>query len=166
MKGGATFDTSGLDAIIKGGKGLAKLKGTTIKVGVQSDAKTKGGKGGLIAPYAAHNNFGTKNAMGGVLIPARPFMTLSAKGIKEWMNSAAFHEAVRKLNTGKLSPDSFLQRVGTIATGITQKAIRTGDYIENSPETLARKKAKGQGSKPLIATESLVNSIRYIIVRA
>lgn len=164
MKGGATFNTKGADAILTMGKRLAKLRGMTVKVGVQKGATGKEGQ--LIAPYAAHNNFGTKNAMGGVLIPARPFMTLSAKGIKEWMGSRAFAEAVSKLNAGKMTPEGLAHLIGTQAKTITEQAIRNGDYKENHPITLARKKAKGQGSKPLIATESLVKNIRYIIVRA
>lgn len=163
MKGGATFDTSGLDAIIKGGRGLAKLKGATIKVGVQKGATDE--KGGLIAPYAAHNNFGTKNAMGGVLIPARPFMVYSAQGIQKWMRSREFIDAVSRMNAGKMTPEQILKLIGLRATEITEDKINNpapNVYAPNKPSTLARKK----GSKPLIDSESLVNSIRYIIVRA
>lgn len=164
MKGGATFNTQGLDAILTMGKRLEKLRGITIKVGVQKGATDA--KGGLIATYAAHNNFGTSNAMGGVLIPARPFMVYSAKGIKEWMEGPAFSDAIRRLNTGKLTPEQVAHRIGVAATKITQDTIKKSElYQENSEITLARKRAKNQGDKPLQASMSMYKAIRYVIVR-
>lgn len=164
MRGGATFNTHGVDAILTAGKRLDKLRGMTVKVGVQKGATDD--KGGLIATYAAHNNFGTKNAMGGVLIPARPFMVFSAKGIEKWMGSAEFAEAVFKLNTGKMTPEAVAHLIGTRAVQITREKIKDSDsYEENSKETLARKKKLNQGAAPLLASRSMFKSIRYVIER-
>lgn len=164
MKGGATMSTRGLDAVFSGMKNLEKLRGMTVKVGVQKGATDD--KGGLIAPYAAMNNFGTKNAMGGVLIPARPFMVYSAKGIKEWMESAAFSELVSDVQMGRLDAVGAAHKIGTVAVGITKRNIMKSDqYEQNSETTLAIKRKKNQGSKPLVASESLYKSIRYVIER-
>lgn len=164
MKGGATFNTHGLDAVLSMGKRLQKLSGMTVKVGIQKGATDD--KGGLIATYAAHNNFGTENAMGGVLIPARPFMVFSAKGIQKWMNSAEFTEAIFRLNTGKMTPSQVAHLIGVRATQITKENILKSDqYVENSGPTLERKRAKKQGDKPLLASRSMYKAVRYIIVK-
>ncbi|MNV38461.1 hypothetical protein D3C71_1300170 [compost metagenome] len=146
------------------GKRLEKLRGMTVKVGIQKGSTDD--KGSLIATYAAHNNFGTKNAMGGVLIPARPFMVFSAKGIQQWMNSAEFTEAVFKMNVGKMTPSQVAHLIGTRSTQITKENILKSDqYIENSKPTLERKRAKKQGDKPLLASRSMYKAVRYIIVK-
>jgi hypothetical protein len=164
MKGGATFNTHGLDAVLSMGKRLEKLRGMTVKTGIQKGYADD--KGGLIATYAAHNNFGTKNAMGGVLIPARPFMVYSAKGIQKWLEGPEFAEAVFRMNAGRMRPEQVARLIGNRSVKITKENILKSDqYVENSKETLARKRAKNQGDKPLQASMSMYKAVRYVIVK-
>lgn len=161
MKGGASFNTSGFDRVIR--PRIEALKGITITVGVQKGAEATGG--GLIAPYAANNNFGTKNAMGWELIPARPFMTYSADRISDWMATAAFTQIIDKVLAGQITTEQAANLIGRKAVLITKETIRDSAlYKPNTELTKQRKRAKGHGDKPLQDSLGLLNAIKFVRV--
>lgn len=157
MKGGAQFNTMGFDRVIR--KNISELAGITLKVGIQKGATATGG--GLIAPYAAANNFGTKDGR----IPARPFMTYSADRIADWMETAAFYNLVNAVISGKITAAAAVIAIGKTATHITKKTIQDSTlYAENTPRTLELKRRKKYGSKPLLASESMFRNVKYLRV--
>lgn len=157
MKGGAQFNTQGFDRVIR--KNITALAGIKLKIGIQKGATATGG--GLIAPYAAANNFGTKNGR----IPSRPFMTYSADRIADWMETAAFYEVVNDVITGKITADMAAARIGAKAVEITRRTIRDSAlYKPNTEYTLNIKRKKKQGDKPLLASESLFRNVKFVRV--
>ncbi|HEY3591932.1 MAG TPA: hypothetical protein VGL07_17965 [Buttiauxella sp.] len=161
MKGGAQFNTMGFDRVIR--KNISALAGITVKIGIQKGATATGG--GLVAPYAANNNFGTKTKGGKTKIPSRPFMTYSADRIADWMEAAAFYEVVNDVITGKITADVAAGRIGSTAVEITKRTIRDSAlYKPNTEYTLARKRKKKQGNRPLLASESLFGNVKFVRV--
>lgn len=157
MKGGAKFNTNGFDRVIR--QNISALAGIKIKVGVQKGSRATGG--GLVAPYAAANNFGTKNGR----IPSRPFMTYSADRMADWMQTAAFYAVVNDVITGKITADMAASRIGDRVVHITKKTIKESAlYKPNTAYTLEIKRKNKQGDRPLLATESLYRSIRFVRV--
>lgn len=158
MKGGAQFNTQGFDRVIR--KNITALAGIKLKVGIQKGATSD--KGGLVAAYAAANNFGTKNGR----IPSRPFMTYSADRIADWMEAAAFYEVVNSVIIGKLTAAQAAEIIGKQAVIITKKTIKDSAlYKPNTEYTLNIKRKKKHGDKPLLASESLFRNVKFVRVR-
>ncbi|KKY64152.1 hypothetical protein [Klebsiella aerogenes] len=157
MKGGAKFNTNGFDRVIR--QNISVLAGIQLKVGIQKGATATGG--GLIAPYAANNNFGTKTKQGKTKIPRRPFMTYSADRIADWMKTAAFYEVVNDVITGKISADMAATRIGTKAVDITKRTIRDSAlYKPNAPTTIMQ---KGH-ARPLQDSMSMFRNVKFVRV--
>ncbi|MGK0743569.1 hypothetical protein ACSFCX_03705 [Yokenella regensburgei] len=158
MKGGAQFNTMGFDRVIR--KNISALAGIKIKVGIQKGATATGG--GLVAPYAANNNFGTKTKQGKTKIPRRPFMTYSADRIADWMETAAFYEVVNDVITGKISASMAASRIGSRAVDITKRTIRDSAlYKPNAPVTIMRKGHDRQ----LQDSMSLFRNVKFVRVK-
>jgi len=104
---------------------------------------------------AAVNNFGSQSRG----IPARPFMTESAAPAVEATKpiAAALMPAV---NSGKATLAEVLQRMGPFAVGAFQQTIVSGNWVANSPVTIARK----DSAQPLVDT-ALMRQSRTFVVR-
>ncbi|WFZ22215.1 hypothetical protein NFK58_12945 [Citrobacter portucalensis] len=158
MKGGAQFNTQGFDRVIR--KNITALAGIKLKVGIQKGATATGG--GLIAPYAANNNFGTKTKSGKTKIPSRPFMTYSADRIADWMETAAFYEVVNDVIAGKITAAMAVRRIGSKAVDITKRTIRDSAlYKPNAPTTIMR---KGH-TRQLQDSMSMFRNVKFVRVR-
>lgn len=153
MKGGASFNTKGFDRVISMRK--KALAGIRLTVGIH---RGKQNNGTDVAAYAAHNNFGTKNAMGWVLIPARPFMTYSADRIADFVESARFRRLIIRVMRGEISSSQAVKILGEHSKNITRKTIRESAlYKPNADITKARKKS----SKPLIHSGVMVQTVDW-----
>ncbi|MFZ5128850.1 hypothetical protein ACV8TN_05550 [Citrobacter freundii] len=154
MRGGAKFETRGADRVIR--QRIKALAGISLTVGIH---RGKTNKGVDVATYAAWNNFGTKNAMGWELIPARPFMTYSSDYIAEWMKTAAYKELIGDVIQGRITVQQAIVRIGTKAVQTTRQTIKTKSlYKPNTPETIARKNGK---STPLVNDGVMGNTVSY-----
>lgn len=153
MKGGAQFNTQGFDRVIR--KNITALAGIKLKVGIQKGAMATGG--GLVAEYAAANNFGTKNGR----IPSRPFMTYSADRIADWMDAAAFYEVVNDVISGKITADMAATRIGARAVDITRRTIR--DSALYKPNAAMTVKRKGH-ARPLQDSMSMFRNVKFVRV--
>lgn len=153
MRGGAKLETHGADRVIR--QRIKALAGISITVGVH---RGKLNKGVDVATYGAWNNYGTKNAMGGELIPKRQFMRFSSDRIADWMESAAYGEVLHDVMTGRLTSQQAVARIGAVAVQTTRKTITDSAlYRPNSSITIARKRS----SKPLIQNGVLLQTINY-----
>ncbi|HIE3805716.1 hypothetical protein [Klebsiella pneumoniae] len=154
MRGGAKFETKGFDRVIR--QRVKALAGISITVGIH---RGKMNEGMDIATYAAWNNFGTKNAMGWELIPARPFMKYSSDYIAEWMKSSQYKELMSNIISGRLTPKQAIAIIGDKAMKITKATIKEKSlYKPNTPETIARKKGK---STPLVDSGVMGQTVTY-----
>jgi hypothetical protein len=145
-------------------KMLATLTGgKEVAVGFPRGLATTGAKvyptGATVLQVAVWNNFGAPR----VGIRARPFMqqavgpvNRAAKGILDQVT-----KAVRKKGTG-LTPeqmDMLYKALGQAAQGEVRNVITNGNFVPNSPATIARKKS----SKPLIDKGIMRKSVAYVI---
>ncbi|WP_234113403.1 hypothetical protein [Citrobacter freundii] len=153
MRGGAKFETSGVDRVIR--QRIQSLAGVTLTVGIH---RGKTNKGVDVAMYGAWNNFGTKNAMGWELIPERPFMRFASDRIADWMRSDAYKEVLRDVARGRITPQQAIARIGAQTVAITRKTIADSAlYRPNSDITIARKGS----TKPLIHSGVLIQTVNY-----
>ncbi|MCW8351671.1 hypothetical protein [Citrobacter portucalensis] len=158
MRGGAKFETRGVDRVIR--QRIQSLAGVTLTVGIH---RGKTNQGVDVATYAAWNNLGTKNAMGWELIPARPFMTYSANRIASWMNSATYQQTIRQVISGKKTAPQAAEYIGYEASRMTRRVLMTASlYKPNSEVTIAR---KGGGKQVLESSHFLFDTVGYKVSR-
>ncbi|EMS0915322.1 hypothetical protein WKJ17_002931 [Salmonella enterica] len=154
MRGGAKLETHGFNRVIR--QRVKSLAGVSVTVGIHRGKKHEGVD---VATYAAWNNFGTKNAMGWELIPARPFMTYSANRISGWMNSAAYQQNIKQVVSGKKTATQVAEYIGYEASKMTRRVLMTATlYKPNSEVTIAR---KGNGKQVLENSHFLFDSVAY-----
>lgn len=154
MRGGAKLETHGFNRVIR--QRVKSLAGISVTVGIH---RGKQHDGVDVATYAAWNNFGTKNAMGWELIPARPFMTLSAERIEKWMNSAAYQQTIQQVISGRKTALQAAEYIGGQASTITRSTLMNEKlYKPNSAVTIAR---KGSGKQVLENNHFLFDTVAY-----
>lgn len=154
MRGGAKLETHGFNRVIR--QRVKSLAGISVTVGIH---RGKQHDGVDVATYAAWNNFGTKNAMGWELIPARPFMTYSANHIAGWMKSATYQQNIKQVVSGKKNAAQVAEYIGYEATRMTRRVLMTATlYKPNSAVTIAR---KGSGKQVLENNHFLFDTVAY-----
>lgn len=134
------------------------IKNTSMKVGILNGA-TNPDTGELIAPYAAANEFGTRN------MPARPFFRNTiAKKDNEW--GAKFEALAARNPLSKETVLEALNGLGGVMVADIQEEIETGTFAPLAPSTVARKKKKGiaDPEKPLVETGAMQRAIDYEIM--
>ncbi|EML7082554.1 TPA: hypothetical protein ACM22U_000189 [Klebsiella pneumoniae] len=151
MRGGAKFETKGFDRVIR--QRVNALAGISITVGIH---RGKMNEGLDVATYAAWNNFGTKNAMGWELIPARPFMMYASRRIAGWMQGQEYRQLLASVIDGSRTAQQVATIIGMKSSLMTNQVMHASNlYKPNSPETIARKKKKNGGQRVLEDSGSL-----------
>lgn len=134
----------GIDEIFAACRGLS---GRGVKVGVMSGSYPDGTS---VVDVAYWNEFGTSK------MPSRPFIRQTFE-----KNGSDIDKVSRTLiggiMTGAFNPDGALRELGDWYKGVMQEVLRDGSYIANAASTLAQK----NGSKPLVDTGQLLQSIRW-----
>lgn len=126
-----------------------------ILVGIRADegAVKPEGSDATIAEYATYNEFGTSNG-----VPERSFLRSTVDEKREKYISL-LGKAVSRAAGEDVSIDDSLALIGEVAVGDVQTKIREGEFVPNSPETIARKGS----SKPLIEHGVMRAAISYEI---
>ena len=133
--------------------------GATVVVGVLKGSMSDVDDGALdksvpIAPYAAVQEFGSKN------VPPRPFLrTAYAEHKGEWVKAIGDEAARMSLS----DPAAVLKSVGTLMVGDVRDKIMNGQHLPLNPKTIKAKERKGRPdpSRPLVDTASMVRHIGY-----
>lgn len=103
------------------------------------------------ATKAYHNEFGDIGEGGNT--PARPFMDDTFQNYQEeWSESLA-----KLLKRTDYNSEKAFELLGEIVKNNIQQTIQDGNFIPNSPATIA---AKGKDN-PLIDTHDMFNSVTY-----
>lgn len=132
-------------------KELEKLKKMEVMVGwQQGDAEEEGTDMTIIA---AANEFGSSSGAK----PARPFMRQSFENHQSELQ-AICDKANQIIVNGGTAEDA-LNKIGSTCKGLVQKEIVEGDFVPNTPETIARKGS----DKPLIDTGHMRQTVNYVI---
>ncbi|BET96530.1 hypothetical protein [Xenorhabdus taiwanensis] len=138
---------------------IASTQTIQVNAGILAGA-TNEKTGEPIAPYAAANEFGTKN------IPPRPFMrsTISNKS-SEWGQLIGAQLRGRLQDTGGV--EAAFNTVGMVMAADIRDSIEQSLPPPNAPATIARKAKKGIAApdKTLVDTGSMQRAIDYEIVK-
>ena len=108
----------------------------------------------LIAPYAAVQEFGSKN------VPARPFLrTTYAEHKGEWLKVIGDLAAKKGLK----DPKEILNQVGILMSRQIVDKIHNGQHLPLNPKTIKAKERKGRPfpDKPLEDTRSMIRHIGH-----
>lgn len=98
-------------------------------------------------------------------IPARPVMSIGIRNAQDQIAEEFKKCALTSLDKGLSGLITYYERAGLIASNSVKKAINSQEGIkEPADATIASRKSKGfKGTKALIVTGQLRNSITYIV---
>lgn len=144
---------------------LRKLAAGRVLVGVpaeeafrEPDPDEKSQPNNAMLGYIHENGSPAQN------IPARPFLIPGVRDARERIASSLESSARKTLAGADGSAEQDLHKVGLIAQAAVRAKITDGPFVPLHPQTLAKRKKKGRtGTKPLIDTGQLRNSINYVV---
>lgn len=140
-----------------------KFRHESVLVGIPEQETTREEKDAGInnATLLAINNFGSPLQN----IPARPVMEIGIQNAQDQIAEEFAKAAKNALSKGLTAIDIYYERAGIIASNSIKKAINSGEGFDGPSEaTLKARKAKGfSGTKSLIVTGQLRNSITYVV---
>ena len=124
-----------------------ELSGQGVKVGVMSGTYPDGTS---VVDVAYWNEYGTSK------MPSRPFIRQTFEKNGNDIDKVS-RTLIGGIMTGTFNPDGALRELGDWYKGVMQEVLRDGSYVANAASTLAQK----NGSKPLVDTGQLLQSIRW-----
>lgn len=155
--------TDQFNAIIKKFKRDAVLVGVPSADATREDEKGEPEESGQInnAALMAINEFGSPLNN----IPARPVMAIGIRNAQDAIAETMKVGTQKALSKGLEQLSITYNRVGIIASTSIKKAINSQEGIDEPSEaTLAARKARGfKGTKALLVTGQLRNSITYVV---
>lgn len=143
------------------GKAFAELSNLELLVGVpkENDARKEEGMNNATLAYIHDNGSPANN------IPARPFMKPGIQAVRGKLNDK-LKLAAKNAMTSAESADRQLHVAGLIAQSSIRNTINEGIAPALQDSTIAARKRRGRtGTKPLIDTGQLRNSITYVVRR-
>lgn len=113
------------------------------------------------ATILAINHFGSEK----LRIPPRPVLTIGLRNAQDQIAEEMAKAAKEALSRGWVAVDKYYNKAGIIASNSVKKAINAQTGLKAPAEaTLSRRKAMGfAGTKTLIVTGQLRNSITYVV---
>lgn len=168
LKVKTTLKSKGSDVLQKVARNIERVKGSYVTIGVHAGGKPykeyppkkpcAEPREPKVMPevwqVAMWNEFGTKTA------PARPFLRNTWYGRADKIREILQTE-LRKIMMGKKSPDTGLDAIGEQIESLIRSTIKRGKFAKNAARTLALKRERYQGQRPLIASRTLVDSISH-----
>lgn len=146
-----------VDNILESIKAMATKR---VLVGVPSEEAPRRGEpvNNATLAYIHENGSPARN------IPARPFLKPGVEGAKYKLLSTLRAYAKRTID-GEATIEQALDAAGLVAQSAVKFRIRSGEgFAPLKPGTLAARRRKGaRGTKPLIRTGQLLNSITYVV---
>lgn len=123
----------------------------------EDNTETNGQKVELIAMWLEYGNDSFN-----VHYPARPFWrTAIDSNIQKIMNRFIYN--ANQVAQGKMDAKKCFEDIGKQIVQYLKKSIEQGSWAELAESTIKAKERKGSGSKPLIDTRTLINSLEYKI---
>jgi len=143
---------------------LAALDRDRVRVGVPS--KASGRQDEDYQTNAALAYLHDRGSPGG-RIPARPFLIPGIRSVQDKIDAVLGKGAKNALDgKGNAEVEKSLTRAGLVAQAGIKKYIVAGNFKPLSPVTIIMRQLGGfAGTKPLIRTGQLLNSINYVIRR-
>lgn len=118
---------------------------------------------GLAQPNAVYDNKASIIEVAiwnnyGLGVPRRPFMDLARDKIKE-KYFQIMQELGYKILDGTSTVENALRVAGQVAVVEVQRAIMTGPWQPNAPQTVAQKRS----NRPLIDTRTMHNRVTFVV---
>lgn len=160
MKDGLTVTADNLASVVQA---IHKLTGEQILVGIpQANTERRNDDNSSITN--AEIGYIQETGSPAMNIPARPFLVpgieASEKGITKQLEKGA-HAA---LDGSQQDVEQAFHAAGLVAQNGVRHQINDGDFEPLSEATLAARRARGRtGTKPLIDTVQMRNSVTYVI---
>ena len=140
-------------------KSIHSLETNCVLVGIPQDknARNDGQMTNASIGYIQENGSSANN------IPARPFLIPGVEKVNKEAAEIMGQGATDALSGGDVMKS--LTKAGILASSSVKKTLQAGEGFEPlSDSTLAQRKAKGfKGTKPLIRTGQLRNSITFVV---
>lgn len=152
------FSTSSLKKFADIEKQLNLLAQWKLVVQFNEDnVEANGQKVELIAMWLEYGSEGFN-----VHYPARPFWrTAIDANMQRIMNRFIFN--ANQVAQGKMQARQCFEDIGKQIVQYIKKSIEQGSWAELAESTKKAKERKGSGTKPLIDTRTMVNSLEYIV---
>ena len=152
------FSTSSLKKFADIEKQLNLLAQWKLVVQFNEDnVEANGQKVELIAMWLEYGSEGFN-----VHYPARPFWrTAIDANMQRIMNRFIFN--ANQVAQGKMQARQCFEDIGKQIVQYIKKSIEQGSWEELAESTKKAKERKGSGTKPLIDTRTMVNSLEYIV---
>lgn len=123
----------------------------------EDNVEANGQKVELIAMWLEYGSEGFN-----VHYPARPFWrTAIDANMQRIMNRFIFN--ANQVAQGKMQARQCFEDIGKQIVQYIKKSIEQGSWAELAESTKKAKERKGSGTKPLIDTRTMVNSLEYIV---
>ncbi len=123
----------------------------------EDNVEANGQKVELIAMWLEYGSEGFN-----VHYPARPFWrTAIDANMQRIMNRFIFN--ANQVAQGKMQARQCFEDIGKQIVQYIKKSIEQGSWAELAESTIKAKEKKGSGTKPLIDTRTMVNSLEYIV---
>lgn len=140
-------------------KNIKQMQSARVMVGIPKDenARSDGLIGNASIGYIQENGSPAKN------IPARPFLIPGVEAVKNKVADILGEGAKNVLDGGSITGSQ--TKAGIVAQNSVKATITAGEgFTTLADSTLAARQRKGvKGTKPLIRTGQLRNSITYIV---
>ncbi len=141
---------------------LRALQRDVVLVGIPADESSRNDDapiGNASIGYIQENGSPVNN------IPARPFLVPGVQSVADRCAEILGAGAAEMLEGGSAAIDKANNKAGLVAQAAVKNALRAGEgFAPLAPATIAARQAKGfAGTKPLIRTGQLINSITYVI---
>lgn len=123
----------------------------------EDNVEANGQKVELIAMWLEYGSEGFN-----VHYPARPFWrTAIDANMQRIMNRFIFN--ANQVASGKMQARQCFEDIGKQIVQYIKKSIEQGSWVELAESTIKAKERKGSGTKPLIDTRTMINSLEYIV---
>ena len=94
--------------------------------------------------------------------PARPFWrTAIDANMQKIMNRFIFN--ANQVASGKMEAKKCFEDIGKQIVEYIKKSIEKGTWVPLAESTIKARERKGSGTKPLIDTRTMINSLEYIV---
>lgn len=152
------FSTSSLKKFADIEKQLNLLAQWKLVVQFNEDnVEANGQKVELIAMWLEYGSEGFN-----VHYPARPFWrTAIDANMQRIMNRFIFN--ANQVAQGKMQARQCFEDIGKQIVQYIKKSIEQGSWADLAESTIKAKERKGSGTKPLIDTRTMLNSLEYVV---
>lgn len=154
------------DRMASVGKAIEAMRKNRVLVGIPEEKDAREPEPGEKSSPLGNAAIGyiMENGAPEANIPARPFLHPGVDSVRGDISGRFARTAKAALSGQAVDIDRTLNQVGLVAVNAVRAKIQSGPFEPLKPATLAARRRRGRtGTRPLLDTGQLRNSINYII---